>query len=415
MKNLELIPVLYLILSLPLIFEYRVLPVVGTPYWYFTLFFIIHLINLAGGFPGLRTNIYSGKRQTVIAVSVIAISLYGVMATAIIDRGKTAPGQVYGVHDIVLQLESALQFVSRGINPYQATYENTPMKDWIYEESGKRAVNPALYHFVMPPFYLLFSFPFYFVSMRTLGYFDGRMPLLLCTILLSWIILSWFRDRKLGLLALALVLFNPVSLHYLIEGRSDMVALFWYVSSLFALQKRKFTVSVILYALAFSTKQSVWFSLPFYAFYISKLVNSRVKIFTYALIFAGVIALLFGPFILWDPAAFISSTVLYLSGNAIHGYPISGYGLGMLLVEMGFIDNIHAYHPFILWQLLLGIPITLVCLKFINRKPTQSRLILAYGLTLFVFWWSSRYFNNSHAGYISNLAILGYLKSVDNT
>ena len=114
------------------------------------------------------------------------------------------------------------------------------------------------------------------------------------------------------------------------------------------------------------------------------------------------------PFYLWNPKAFLESTIFYLSGNDPHSYPVSGYGLGSLLHELGFIRNVHAYYPFVYWQVGIGIPVLAFLVWYLYKKATVGRLIFSYGVFLFVFWYLARYFNNSHLGYLSMVFITAY-------
>src|SRR3989344_2894776 len=159
--------VLLFALSIPVVMGYRILPIEGTPYWLVGILFVL-----------LTVNILRPKLIKFLLWPIIIIVLGATMMTAIVDRSKTAP--IYGVHDIILQQEAAMRYILEGKNPYKETYFNTPLAAWHYAELGKEVVNPALYHFVMPPWYLLFPFPFYFVSTPLFGFFDGRMPLLFC-------------------------------------------------------------------------------------------------------------------------------------------------------------------------------------------------------------------------------------------
>jgi len=122
---------------------------------------------------------------------------------------------------------------------------------------------------------------------------------------------------------------------------------------------------------------------------------------------------LVGPFLVMDANAFISSTILYLSGNAPHSYPVGGYGFGMLLFDYGIIKNIHDFYPFAFWQFMMGVPVLVTILMYLHKKPTISRLMLGYAGVLFVFWYFSRYFNNSHIAYIGTLLSLGIIKQWD--
>ena len=114
------------------------------------------------------------------------------------------------------------------------------------------------------------------------------------------------------------------------------------------------------------------------------------------------------PFYLWDPNSFMEDTISYLSGTIPTSYPISGYGLGMLLSELGFITNRIAYYPFIIWQILIVLPVLFFLTRYLIKQPTVKRMIVSYGILLFVYWYLSRYFNNSHLGYISLVFITAY-------
>lgn len=126
-----------------------------------------------------------------------------------------------------------------------------------------------------------------------------------------------------------------------------------------------------------------------------------------------VILLVAGPFLLWDVKSFASSVIFYLSGNTANSYPISGYGLSMILYEFGIIKDIHAYYPFANWQIIFGLPILGASLVWFAKKPSMSRVLIGYGVVLFVIWYTSRYFNNSHVGYLSWVFMIGALKHLD--
>src|SRR3989344_2072055 len=155
--------VLLFALSIPVVMGYRILPIEGTPYWLVGILFVL-----------LTVNILRPKLIKFLLWPIIIIVLGATMWTAIVDRSKTAP--VYGVHDIILQQETAMRFLLQGKNPYKEQYFGTPVEEFNYDEPGNPdASNPALYHFVMPPWYLLFPYGIYFLSTPLLGYFDGRM------------------------------------------------------------------------------------------------------------------------------------------------------------------------------------------------------------------------------------------------
>ena len=391
--------VLLFVFSIPVVTHYRILPIVGTPYWLFGLLFLFLILHLVLSF----NNLY-GKVRHLLFWLILIIVFGGTTVTAIVDRSKTAP--VYGVHDIILQQEAAMRYLLEGKNPYKETYFGTPVASFHYDEGGKPAVNPALYHFVMPPWYLLFPFGFYFTSTPLLGYFDGRMPLIALTFALFFLISRWFKNRSIGELAIVLLALSPATLDYFIEGRSDVFALFWLVWALYLLDKKHAFWSGVIYGLALMSKQTIWFSLPFYFMYVWLTTkNKKIFFINIGSVFAT-IAVIIGPFFLWDPKANLDSNVLYLSAGGLGGYPVAGYGWGMVLLALGVIKDVHAQHPFILWQIGFGLPTLFVILRFLKKRLFMSSIWFGYAIFLFVIWYFSRYFNNSHLGYVSSLFIL---------
>ena len=370
---------------------YRILPIEGTPYWLFGILFVL-----------LTVNILRPKLIKFLLWPIIIIVLGATMMTAIVDRSKTAP--VYGVHDIILQQEAAMRYLLEGKNPYKETYFGTAVEEFNYDEPGNTgAVNPALYHFVMPPWYLLFPFALYFTSIPLFGFFDGRMALLIAMAGLLVVLWRWFKHRPLAYLAMILTALSPSVVDYFIEGRSDIFALFWFIWSLYFLERKKLFWSAFIFGLALMSKQTIWLAAPFYF----------IAAGGYSIISIVVALTLAAPFLLWDPGAFIDSTVRFLSGGSVQSYPVSGYGFGMVLRSFGIIKDIHAYYPFIIWQFIFAAPVLTWAIIWFKKKKVMGRLLIGYALTLIVFWYFSRYFNNSHLGYLSSVFILGALKSED--
>ena len=413
MSLLALDALLLFVFSVPVVMQYRILPIVGTPYWLFGILFLILIANiLVSLYPGFLKKPVVSRLKLFLLVATLTIVVGGTTVTAMVDRSRTAP--VYNVHDIILQQEAAMRYLLQGKNPYKETYFGTFLEEWHYAEDGKDAVNPALYHFVMPPWYLLFAFPFYFVSIPLFGFFDGRIPLLFAMTGLLFIVYRWLKDKNLASTAVVIIALSPATIDYFIEGRSDIFALFWLVWGLYLLEKRKFVVSSLIFGLALLSKQTTWFAVPLYAvcawILAKKSVGRTALLFIPSLLVSLFIA---GPFLLWDAKAFLDSTVLYLSGSSANSYPISGYGLGMVLYQFGIIKDIHAYYPFIIWQILFGLPVLGLVLWHLTKKPVMSRLLLGYAMVLMIFWYMSRYLNNSHVGFISSIFALGILKDWD--
>lgn len=401
MKNIKIDSILLFALTVPFIMTYRIGPN-DTPYWLFGLIFLGLLSYLALDIFKFGESIIFKFKQIILWFLIIGI-IGGAIFSAIIVRHKTHP--IYNIHDIIIQQESAIRFLLHGVNPYATTYFDTPLAQWHYSDT---AVNPALYHLVMEPFYLIFAIPFYLVSSRMFGFFDGRMPLFFLFFAVLYMAGKLVKDKSNKLLFIILLAFNPAMLGYTLEGRSDVFMYAFLFLGFYLLHAKKYLIAGIPIALSFAIKQSAWPLLPFYfafLYFKNKNVKKTIQeLLPFLITFAGIIL----PFFIWDPKAFLDSTIFYLSGNILHGYPISGYGWGMVLTQMGIIKDANQYYPFQIWQAAIGIPLLFILIKNLKNNLTVNRLILIYGIFLFVFWYFSRYFNNSHLGYLSIVFITAY-------
>lgn len=399
--KISLSSVLLFALAVPFIMMYRISPG-ETPYWLFGIIFFVLIGNIAiDSYKEKIKKLYLYKQiiMWLIILATIGAGFY----SAIVVRHQTAP--VYMIHDIVLQQEAAIRFLIHGQNPYATNYFGTPLEAWNYSATE---VNPALYHFVMEPFYLLFSIPFYFLSVQAFGFFDGRIPLFFLFFVILFYIAKLIKDPEQRMLFIILMAFNPAQLGYTLEGRSDIFMFGFLFVGLYYLFKNKDFLSGIFIALAFAVKQSVWPIFPFYLWYLygkNKSVPATLKsLVPFFVVFLGLTL----PFYIWNQKAFLDSTVLYLSGSTPHSYPISGYGFGMVLHSLGIIKDVNKYYPFILWQLGLCVPVFLYMFFTIKKSLSVKTLILLYGILLFLFWYFSRYFNNSHVAYLTVIFITAY-------
>ena len=403
MKNIKLDTILLFALVVPFIMMYRIGPG-DTPIWLFGLIFLSLLSNifLDIGVFKLKEKVYNRAKLFLLWFLVFA-TIGGGLFSEIIVRHQTAP--IYHVNDIILQQEAAIKFLVHGQNPYSVTYVNTPMAQFHYSDSE---INPALYHFVMQPFYVLFAVPFYLVMGHTIGFFDARVPLFILFIILLVMAQFLQKDPEKKREFMTLLAFNPAMLGYFIEGRDDIFMYTFLFAAFYLLYKKKFSGAGFLMALAFTIKQSVWPLFPFYAAFLYFSSKNIKKTIIWLIPFSILILAIIGPFFFWNPKAFLDSTIFYLSGNTTHSYPIAGYGLGMLLYQAGIIKNVHQQYPFTIWQIIICLPLLIGLIIWLGKKVSVVRLILSYGIFLFVFWYLNRYFNNSHVGFLSMVFITAY-------
>lgn len=374
----------------------------STPYWLFGLIFAGLLGYIILDLLKLKTNRYFRFKQ-IFLWSLIVLVIGSSFRAVIVERHITHP--IFKIHDMPLQQEIAIRYLLDGKNPYSENYFGTFLEQWNYSESEK---NPALNYFVLPPFYILFAVPFYFLSNTFFGYSDARIPLVFLFATLLILAAFLIKDKEKRILALILLAFNPAMLDYTLEGRSDIFMFAFMFMGFFLLQKNNLFVAGIPMGIAFAVKQSAWPIFPFYVAYLffkTKKVEETVR---HLLPFTITFVVITLPFLLWDYHSFLESTIFYLSGSVPNGYPIAGYGFGKLLNQLGFIKDVREYFPFYIVQLIVGLPLFLVLLRYLKKHLSVGSLIIVYGIFLFVFWYLSRYFNNSHLGYLSLVFITAY-------
>jgi len=401
MKNIKLDSILLFALVVPFIMNYRLSPG-DTPYWLFGLIFLGLLSYILLDLLNVNKLLFLKLKKSLLWGLIILV-IGSAFASAIITRHKTHP--IDRIHDMPLQQEIAIRFLVDGKNPYEVSYFGTFLEEWHYHEKD---INPALYHFVLPPFYILFAVPFYFASNFIFGFFDARIPLLVLFLFLLIVASLVVKDQDKKRLFLVLLAFNPAVLGYTLEGRSDIYMFAFLFFGLYLLYIKKYFVAGIPIALAFAVKQSAWPILPFYFTYLYFKKNNLKKTLIAISLFLVSFVIVIAPFLLWNPKAFLDSTIFYLSGSTEHSYPVSGYGLGKLLESFGFIKDVYAPYPFHIWQLIVCIPLLIILIKYFKKHSRIKTLILLYGIFLFVFWYLSRYFNNSHLGYLSLIFIVAY-------
>ncbi len=401
MKKNSLDSILLFALVIPFIMTYRI-GWTESPYWLFGLIFLGLLLYICLDLIKISENMFFKLKHLTLWLLIFGV-IGSATFSAIIVRHKTHP--IYMIHDIIIQQEAAIRFLLHGRNPYSTTYFDTPLVDWHYSD---KEVNPALYHFVMEPFYLLFAIPFYIISNKLFGFFDGRIPLFFLFFAILFLAGKLVKDKSKKILFIILLAFNPAMLGYILEGRSDIFMFSFLFLGFYFLHIKRYFLAGFPIALAFAIKQSAWPLLPFYFAFIYFKNKNIQKTFREVISFLVTFVAILFPFIIWDAKSFLDSTLFYLSGNIAHGYPISGYGLGMMLYQMGVIKDINQYYPFQIWQGVFGVPLAIILIKNLKDNLNVSHLILVYGIFLFVLWYLSRYLNNSHLGYLSMVFIVAY-------
>lgn len=343
---------------------------------------------------------------------IVIITAFVILPTmaAIVFRQNTAP-HLY-IHDGAIQIEEAIKFLLAGKNPYSESYANTPMEQWPFNEPGIDH-NPALDHLIYLPFVIIFSTPFYWLSQTAVGWYDQRL-VYLGMLLALLLILVRLKSRSPEKLAMTMVVaLNPLFVPFFIEGRNDIVVLFWLIGALYFLQQRRWSWAGVWIAAAAASKQTAWFMLPFFVLFVLNPAQRqhwrdllpRARMLIPAL---GLFMLIVTPFVLWDVPAFVGDVINYQSGisPSTTNYPIKSLGLGSFVLGFGWVESSAAAFPFSIFQIVFGGLALVVLLIYQWRHNTIAQMVLNYALLFFVFAFFSRTFNDNHLGFVLTCLVL---------
>jgi hypothetical protein len=353
------------------------------------------------GTPVSSTGISPGSTTLLGIVVTLLVILPTVLAIAV--RSQSEPHHC--VHDGLIQSEEAARFTWHAQNPYTADYTSTSMSDWDFQV-GDLTENPALYHYPYMPLTFLLPLPVHWLGEQVLDWFDHRVIYLLLyagLIAIGGRLAAPPYDRQMLRIVLAL---NPLLTVYLVEGRNDILVLFWIVVTLALLQQGRNCWSAVTFALACATKQLAWFFVPFYMLYVAGQGSPAERVRRVRkplLVLAGGLAVSVLPWLLWGPRAFIEDTLMFQSGTLADSYPINGYGISMLMLAWGIVDSHTASFPFGVLQVLVGIPLLIVFLRRQWHSNDLQTALVHFWLLLAAVSFLGRAFNENYLGFLLSL------------
>jgi len=365
---------------------------ISTAFGLLVLYFVVDAIWPR--FYGLKLGIIYG----IILVTVVAESVLYIML-----RHQTGPA-AYTHDGGVIQTEEAIKFFQAGKNPYVEDYTQTPMAEWGLD------YKTALYHYPYLPWTFLFSWPFYRGFEAALGWYDQRFVYLLLFILTLAMAPALALRPEEKLMLVTVLGLNPIMGSDVIFGQNDSFVLFWVVLSLWFLKRGNWGrwASAAALALACASKPTAWFFAPFYFLYLWRKEEGSRHVFgligVFALVFAAVVA----PFFFWNPDAMVDDVWRWAAGTAKISYQIRGWGVANFILALGLVESRLSYFPFWLFELAFALPVAVALGVRLYRYPSIKNALWAYGLTLFVFLYFSRFLNENYLGFILAILALGY-------
>lgn len=405
----------FISLSSILLFIFGIVDLVltaGTQVIAFTYFLIGISVLFALDIYGVRYSFVRKYKKYLYFVLIGWVSIWGIVHSISVSRQGGA------VHDNVLQMTAAIEFIMHGKNPYTENYINTEMIKLAVVPSvtGQPFINTALYHCIKLPFHLLFSLIFYLFIKP----FDVRFVYLLLYLVGMVVVYGLPRKQESKILLTVLYTLNPLVYYFTAAGRDDVFVLTWLVIVLLLLKYKNYIGSAIFMGIALASKQSSWLFLPFYLiylYYINPAYAAKIKVrraFNAAIISLTIMMLFLMPFIISDFKSFWEDIYLFPTGGISTSYPINGYGFSSYALINDWIGDMHDYFPSWIFQLVFCVPLFIFLYKQIKTRPSIGVLCLAYGLFVFVFWFFSRFFNDNYIGYITQILLLGYFMENEN-
>jgi hypothetical protein len=366
--------------------------IISTAFGLLALYFVVDAIKPR--FYSLKLGLTYG----IILVTVVAESALYIML-----RHQTGPA-AYTHDGGVIQTEEAIKFFQAGKNPYVEDYTQTPMAEWGLD------YKTALYHYPYLPWTFLFSWPFFQGFEATLGWYDQRFVYLLLFALTLALAPALARRPEEKLMLVAVLGLNPIMGSDVIFGQNDSFVLFWVVLSLWLLRQGNFGkwTSAASLALACASKPTAWLFAPFYFLYLWRKEGSLQHVAgplgVFALVFLAIVA----PFFFWNPEAMVDDVWRWAAGTAKISYQIRGWGVANFVLALGLVESRLSYFPFWLLELAFAFPVAVVLGLRLYRQPSIGNALWAYGLTLFVFLYFSRFLNENYLGFILAILALAY-------
>ncbi len=313
--------------------------------------------------------------------------------------------------DSALQIELATQMILAGRNPYAETFQGTAVE--LTPSVPGYDFNPAVFHFVYPPLSFLLPIPFYWLAQWGLGWFDVRLVWVPFFLIITFMLMPRLVENPARRLALlVLVLFNPAILLYTAQGQSEAVAFAWLVLLLISLKQRWFKTALLMLGMGCGVKQTIGFMVPFALVYLYQQQRPD-RWFDWLICSIGMVAaplvLSLLPFAIWDLSALADDMFGYASGGGASGFPIMGYGLGQLLLNLGVIKSPCSVFPFWIFQLVIGLPALLMLLRWQWRTPRLASCAMGYSIFMLILFFFSRFFHDTYLIFGVTLVAVGYL------
>lgn len=378
---------------------------------FFVLFFVYIILEIKEHLKGRDFFYY---KLSIVLFCIIFVTGGGI---AMLLNNLSGEDSYLYIHDGALQTELATKKLLSGRNFYTEDFSDSIFAQWNQGEVSyflgeAYQGTPALYHYVYLPTYPILSAPIYWLGQNVFHFYDQRMVYYLAFLGALYLLYKLVPGKENKLLALTLFGYNPFFIMHLVEGKNDILILFFILLITYLLQKQKLIWASVILAIAVMAKQTIWPLLPFYFFYLYFQKQAWRDSLKYIWqkskwgILVGLAILL--PFLIWDARSFWQDIYLYPSGALDTSYPITGFGWSRFLYHMGAIKSIRDNYPFVIWQLIFCLPLVWWLIKVQAKRNSIRFMLLAYTALLLCFWFFSRFFQVNYFVFIWQMLVIIY-------
>ncbi len=296
------------------------------------------------------------------------------------------------IGDGAYQTQLAGDFVLRGIDPYGADYGRAGLATAPWAESFP---SPALHHLVTWPGQFLFPLPLQAVSKMVFGWWDERVFLLLAAAAV-WLLLGALLPGISGRMAAVALFLVPGHSLLAVLGDNDLPVVALLLAALLAAHQRRFLLMGLLLGCAIATKQHALLAVPLIVVWAAVRGADARTIARAAIAGVAVVVAFLLPFVMWDAAAFVRDTVVFLVGGGSEAYPINGFGLSAILLSAGVIHGARDAFPFALLEIVVAGVVWVGGWRWVRRGAPLPDVLILVGLVFASVLFVSRYFHDTH-------------------
>ena len=340
------------------------------------------------------------RQKYWLLLLLTGIMTIGPMVGAIIMRSHLGLTFEY---DGLAKDEVAIDRLLHGEQIYGINWQGTQVDGYSYVFGGLETR-----HFNHLPLTVLAGIPIRLLAGAAGIPFDYRMVLIVFIVGGILAINSLPASYPARFMVMCAVMVDPALATINVTGHDDIT----YVVALFAglalLARRRNMLGCLAFGLGAALKPFGALAIPLaliilYRQWKQTAVFPRRQAILCLLMLAAPGVLSIGPFLLWNPGAFWRDVVLFTNGGIPDAYPISGFGLGGLLVALG-VFHASDYFPFSVLQFVALAPIYWIAWRLRSMSPTLGRFIGFYTAAFFAFAFLARFFAHNYLATLVALA-----------